>query len=215
VLLRAADHALATADPPAKPPAEVPGNPPLPAADPSSARPAGQAPVPPADAPAALQAAFASAAPPAPLAAPRPAHTAPPPTPLPSAPLPEQTAPALVQAVSQTGANTVELVLTPEDLGKLRFELTQTGDQMRIHLIVERPETLDLLRRNADQLLSEFRQAGFAGATLSFGQGGQGAQHQPPAAQAPAAQTTTPAPPEHHAPAPMPQSSGGGLDLRL
>lgn len=138
---------------------------------------------------------------------------------LPAAPhLPATTAPALVLAVAQSGTGTVELVLTPEDLGRLRFEVTQTGDQMRIHLTVDRPETLDLLRRNADQLLSEFRQAGFAGATLSFAQGGQGSPGSQPQTPQPTAATAPPSPaPDHPATAPnlASQPAAGGLDLRL
>lgn len=131
--------------------------------------------------------------------------------PSPAPPLPTPTIPALVQAVRQTDSDTVELVLAPEDLGKLRFEVTQTGDQMRIHLTVERPETLDLLRRHADHLLTEFRQAGFAGATLSFGQSGQGGQHGNPRPQArhPALHDPLPSAP------PPPHQTGAGLDLRL
>ncbi len=67
----------------------------------------------------------------------------------------------------------VDLVLHPEELGRLRFEMTQTGDAIRIHLLVERPETLELLRRNADQLLAEMRQNGFSDASMSFGQWGK------------------------------------------
>jgi flagellar hook-length control protein FliK len=135
-------------------------------------------------------------------------------------PLPPATAPAIVLAATQSGAGIVELVLTPADLGRLRFEITQTGDQMRIHLIVERPETLEMLRRNADQLLSEFRQAGYAGATLSFAQGGQGGQQQHPPPPSATAHQLPPLP-EQQSTAPKPQSQpqgkqpGGGLDLRL
>ncbi len=109
---------------------------------------------------------------------------------------------------------TVELVLTPEDLGRMRFEVTQSGEQMRIHLTVERPETLDLLRRHADQLLAEFREAGYADATLSFGQWSRGGQHS--AAAAPLSDTPLPQPPTTpHAAPDAPRPTGGGLDLRL
>ncbi len=64
----------------------------------------------------------------------------------------------------------VEILLNPEELGHLRFEIHQKADQLRVVLSVERPETMDLLRRNADHLLGEFRAAGFPGASLSFGQ---------------------------------------------
>ncbi len=77
----------------------------------------------------------------------------------------------LVQA-AQSGP--VELVLSPAELGQLRFEILQRGDQVQIVLSAERPETMDLLRRNGDQLLADFRNAGFAGASLDFGQWGTG-----------------------------------------
>lgn len=78
----------------------------------------------------------------------------------------------------------VEILLNPAELGQLRFEIQHKGDQLRVMLSVERPETMDLLRRNADQLLGEFRSAGFAGASLSFGQWDQQG-HNPRATLAP------------------------------
>lgn len=68
----------------------------------------------------------------------------------------------------------VELVLSPAELGQLRFEIHHRGDQVQIILSAERPETLDLLRRNSEQLLADFRNAGFAGASLAFGGWGAG-----------------------------------------
>lgn len=67
-----------------------------------------------------------------------------------------------------------ELLLDPMELGKVRFELVTTGDKVQINLSVERPETLDLLRRNMDSLHREFREAGFDTSTLTFGQWGKG-----------------------------------------
>lgn len=96
----------------------------------------------------------------------------------------------------------------------MRFEVTQSGDQMRIHLTVERAETLDLLRRHADQLLAEFREAGYPDATLSFGHWSQGSRH----SAAAAAFSDTPLPLSEPVPdfAPAaPRREGGGLDLRL
>ena len=68
----------------------------------------------------------------------------------------------------------VELVLSPAELGQLRFEIHHRGDLVQIVLSAERPETLDLLRRNSEQLLANFRNAGFAGASLAFGGWGAG-----------------------------------------
>lgn len=75
----------------------------------------------------------------------------------------------------------IEMLLNPAELGHLRFEIHQNGDQVQVLLSTERPETLELLRRNADHLVSEFRNAGFAGASLSFGQWGRSTDDQPPA----------------------------------
>ena len=84
---------------------------------------------------------------------------------------------ALVAQAPQAALGPVEVVLNPEELGKVRFEIHQHGDQVKVVLTVERPETLDLLRRHADQLVQEFRAAGYSGASLSFGHwGGQQGQ---------------------------------------
>lgn len=63
----------------------------------------------------------------------------------------------------------VEIALSPVELGHLRIEIAPDGDMLRIVLSAERPETLDLLRRHADQLMAEVLQAGFSGASMSFG----------------------------------------------
>ncbi len=75
----------------------------------------------------------------------------------------------------------IELVLNPSELGHLRFEIHQKGENVQVVLSAERPETLDLLRRNGEQLAIEFRNAGFSGASLSFGQWGRSSDGQPPA----------------------------------
>lgn len=95
-----------------------------------------------------------------------------------SAPLhaPPAPAPMIAQVVEFVRTaelpGAVELSLSPDELGKVRVTLLPDGDILRVSLVVERPETLDLLRRHADQLAQEFRQAGFAGSSLDFAQGG-------------------------------------------
>ncbi|MDZ7906090.1 MAG: flagellar hook-length control protein FliK [Cypionkella sp.] len=114
----------------------------------------------------------------------------------------------------------VELVLSPAELGELRFEITQRGDQVQIVLSAERPETADLLRRNAEQLLIDFKNAGFAGASLSFGQwgsGGKGAQTLPmPDGDEDVSSAAIPAPQHDAFAVPRPQSDPSrSLNLRL
>jgi len=115
----------------------------------------------------------------------------PPNTPTPAAPpIPTTTLqtpvpmPALVQHIRQHAApgkpTASELSLAPEELGKLRILMTPDGDKLRIVIQAERPETLELLRRNSDSFTADLRQSGFAGASFSFGGWGD----QPPAQQA-------------------------------
>lgn len=135
-------------------------------------------------------------------------------SPIPSfAATPPHLVPDLVRLIAAQPDGPVSLTLRPEELGTLKFHLTQTGDEMRIHLTVDQPATLDLLRRHADQLVAELRQAGFGNASLAFS--GGGAQDGPPRddppsrAVAQAEQVAT-------AFAPPPQRAAtGALDLRL
>lgn len=77
---------------------------------------------------------------------------------------------AQIREHSATGKPSVmEVTLSPEDLGKIRLHITPDGDKLRIVLQVERPETLELLRRNTESFAMELRQAGFAGTSFSFG----------------------------------------------
>lgn len=92
------------------------------------------------------------------------------------APLADQ----MIQLAQTTPDGPVTLTLSPDDLGTLSFEMQQSSEGVSVHLTVERQETLDLLRRNTDQLLDAFRQAGFAGASFTFGGGDGGQRDRPP-----------------------------------
>lgn len=111
----------------------------------------------------------------------------------------------------------VELVLDPVELGKVRFEVSSTlTDRVQVHVVVERSETLDLLRRNVESLRAEFREAGFDAATLSFSQWGKGggAEQGPPLPNLDLMAEQT----EDTLPQPQPtpkNTSRHGLDLRL
>ena len=66
-----------------------------------------------------------------------------------------------------------ELTLSPEELGKVQFSIRNIDGQLTIVVVAERPETMALLRRNADQLAAELAQSGMGDAALDFGGGGQ------------------------------------------
>lgn len=130
----------------------------------------------------------------------------------PAQPMPPTVAPMLVDAASALPDAPVTLTLAPEDLGALRFEMQSRGDTIHVSLTVERPETLDMLRRHVEQLTGEFRQAGFANASFSFA-GGWGSGGQERAAGAGYASLSVD---EDERPATRAgRHVNGGLDLRL
>jgi flagellar hook-length control protein FliK len=91
--------------------------------------------------------------------------------PAPPAPAPPVTAQVALAALSAPGT-TVELLLAPEELGHVFMRLSLDDGQYVLTISTERPETLDLMRRNADQLAREFAGAGYAGVALAFEGGG-------------------------------------------
>lgn len=102
-------------------------------------------------------------------------HTGPPglgpPTVVQATALP-QLAAQLVQALSYRADGTTEIALSPDELGHVRVTLQTDAlnpDRLVVMLNFERPETLDLFRRNADQLAEALRDSGFTGADISFG----------------------------------------------
>jgi flagellar hook-length control protein FliK len=129
---------------------------------------------------------------------------------LPSAsPTPQRAALAdqLILLVQAPPQGSVTLTLAPEDLGTLRFDVQHVADSISVHLTVERPETLDLLRRHADHLAEAFRQAGFSGASFTFGGGDGGQRDRPPTPSTAQWSETTPPTAERHV--------AGLLDMRL
>lgn len=109
----------------------------------------------------------------------------------------------------------IELSLEPEELGRLTLTLHSDGDRIHAQIRAESADTLDLLRRNAEQLLVEFKAAGYRHAEMQFGHWGQ---DRPRAHPAPSPPGTTP--PDAASDAPdthtrQPRRRHAGLDLRL
>jgi hypothetical protein len=59
--------------------------------------------------------------------------------------------------------------LEPPELGHLEIEFKQDQGRLTATVSVERPETLDLLRRHADMLLRDLAASGYAEAEVAFG----------------------------------------------
>lgn len=100
------------------------------------------------------------------------------PVPTPRHGLPEarQIARQLARQVS-ADHDRIEITLTPEELGKVRLVMTP-GETPTVSVHADNPATLDLMRRHADVLMRELSDTGFGGASLSFGDGGQGGNFQ-------------------------------------
>jgi|GEM_PF-2248577 len=121
---------------------------------------------------------------PGPIAAPASHLAAIPATRMDAGPGPASMPPAvhlqIAQAVGTTADGVTELRLSPEELGQVRIDLRSDGDRLVVAISAERPETLDLLRRHADQLSAELRASGQNQLDLSFGKwSGQGANSNP------------------------------------
>ncbi|MFN3847283.1 MAG: flagellar hook-length control protein FliK, partial [Paracoccaceae bacterium] len=82
---------------------------------------------------------------------------------------PYQVPQTIVEFVQRGAGDPVELLLRPDELGRLKFEMTTGGERVHVTLFVERPESMDLIRRYSDQLLQDLRQSGFSQPSLSFG----------------------------------------------
>ena len=83
----------------------------------------------------------------------------------------------MAAALSQHPDGATDIALSPEELGRVRITLqsdAQNPDRMVIFLSFDRPETMELFRRHADQLAEAMRTAGYAGADINFGQSGSG-----------------------------------------
>ncbi|SFP21537.1 hook-length control protein FliK [Paracoccus pantotrophus] len=70
-------------------------------------------------------------------------------------------------------AGRIEIVLDPAELGKVRMVISP-GENPAVIVLAERQETFDFLKRNMDLLAKELRDAGLAGADISFSDGKDG-----------------------------------------
>ncbi|MGB5863236.1 MAG: flagellar hook-length control protein FliK [Sulfitobacter sp.] len=65
----------------------------------------------------------------------------------------------------------VEIALSPQELGRVRMSITANDGTITVNILAERAETLDLMRRNIDQLGQSFRDMGYDKINFAFGQG--------------------------------------------
>ncbi|MBP0483356.1 flagellar hook-length control protein FliK [Sagittula salina] len=116
----------------------------------------------------------------------------------------------MAEGMARLHEGTVELRLSPEELGRVRMILHQGEHGLTVHIQADRPETLDLLRRNIDELARHLGDAGYEGAGFSFGDGQEGGGDQPGLADVP-----LPADPDLPPEAAPAWSDPNGLDIRI
>lgn len=121
-------------------------------------------------------------------------------------------------ALSKMPDQPVEISLSPEELGRVRLTLHASDQGMSVAIQAERPETLDLMRRNIDSLARDMRDLGFNSLSFSFDQR-PGRQNFAQSAERGLDLPSEPAPhtAEGMAPAPptRPTAPQSGLDLRF
>ncbi|MBU2956181.1 flagellar hook-length control protein FliK [Paracoccus sp. 1_MG-2023] len=85
----------------------------------------------------------------------------------PTAPEARPVARQIAEAVVTTREGETEIALAPEELGRLRLVMSGP-DRGHVTIFAERPETLDLVRRNADLLTQTLADAGIEQGSFEF-----------------------------------------------
>ncbi|MEM5520662.1 flagellar hook-length control protein FliK [Sulfitobacter sp. AS59] len=85
----------------------------------------------------------------------------------------------LAEIIHTSGGKSVDVALSPEELGRVRLSISQAEGGLVVSVQAERPETLDMLRRNIDQLDQELRLLGYTDPGFSFSHEGNDTGEQP------------------------------------
>jgi len=121
----------------------------------------------------------------------------------------------LADALPAAAARPIDIALNPEELGRVRMALSTSEGGVTVHIVAERPETLDLLRRHITELAQEFHSIGYGDVKFSFSGGDS---HEREGEQSTANAGSDPMTlvegdlPAHNSLPPAPQS---GVDIRL
>ncbi|WP_168797823.1 flagellar hook-length control protein FliK [Aliishimia ponticola] len=91
--------------------------------------------------------------------------------------LPRAVALQIQNAARNMTDKTIEIALNPQELGKVRLSIATGETGVTLTVLAERPETIELMRRNADTLAQELADLGFEHIDLAFGQGDSAESH--------------------------------------
>jgi hypothetical protein len=90
----------------------------------------------------------------------------------------------IAEAMQNNPSRPIDITLSPEELGRVRLSLSTGDGSITVHVLAERADTLELMRRNIDQLGQEFLSLGYTDISFSFGsqdqdtKDGEGGSHQ-------------------------------------
>ncbi len=82
----------------------------------------------------------------------------------------------LAEVIHSNHGKTLDISLRPEELGRVKLSIVSSDNGIAVNILAERPETLDLIRRNIDQLNQELRQLGYQNTGFSFDREGKAPQ---------------------------------------
>lgn len=86
--------------------------------------------------------------------------------------MPQHVAHAIAQALHSSPEKNVEIALNPVELGRVRIVMSPSDAGMTVNILADRPETLELMRRNIDDLGRSMSELGYEDINFSFGQDG-------------------------------------------
>jgi hypothetical protein len=93
--------------------------------------------------------------------------------------IPQHIPKQLAEVIHANGNKSVDIALSPDELGRVRLSITQAESGLVVNIQAERAETLDMLRRNIGQLDQELKLMGYADPGFSFSQEGSGNDKKP------------------------------------
>lgn len=76
----------------------------------------------------------------------------------------------IADAVRTPPNGSVEIRLSPEELGRVTLSMVPGDAGLVVQLVAERPETLELMRRHVDLLAADLLELGYSGLEFSFSQ---------------------------------------------
>lgn len=77
----------------------------------------------------------------------------------------------MAEVLQRASDRPVEVSLNPRELGRVRMNISAVEAGITVNVVAERPETLDLMRRNIDQLVREFEALGYNNINFAFAEG--------------------------------------------